>query len=230
MIQFNLLPDVKLEYIRARRTKHTVLLIAIGVAGSSFAIFALLFLTVNVLQKQHLNNLSADIKSDSQKLQGIEDLDRILTVQNQLNKLTELHEAKPVLSRLKGFIAQVTPAQVSFSKINLDIEAGTIHFTGSADSLKTINQFVDTLKFTNYTAGDSNEQKPAFTDVVLASFGKDTKGASYEISLKFDPAIFSSKSEVTLVVPNIITTRSSIEKPTQDILLPLDNPDKKVTP
>lgn len=230
MIQFNLLPDVKLEYIRARRTKQTVLFIAMGVAGFSFVIFVLLFLTVNVLQKQHLNNLSSDIKRDSQKLEGIEDLDRILTVQNQLNKLTELHEAKPVISRLKGYIAQVTPAQVSFARISLDIEAGTIHFTGSADSLKTVNQFVDTLKFTNYTSGDSTEQKAAFTDVVLTVFGKDSKGSSYEIDLKFDPVIFSSKSDVRLIVPNIITTRSSTEKPTKDILLPLSNPDTKVIP
>lgn len=224
MIQFNLLPDIKLEYIRAKRTKHSVMLIAMAVAGTSLAIFVLLFMTVNVLQKQHLNNLGNDIKRDSETLKGVNDLDRVLTVQNQLNKLTELHDAKPVISRLKGYIAQVTPAQVSYASIELDIESGTLHFTGSADSLKTVNQFVDTLKFTKYTAGDSEEQKNAFSEVVLTTFGKDDKGASYEINLKFDPAIFASQSNVKLVVPNIVTTRSAVEKPSENLLQPLSNP------
>jgi hypothetical protein len=200
------------------------MLAAMVVAGSSLAIFILLFVTVNVLQKQHLNNLGNDIKRDSQKLQGIEGLDRVLTVQNQLNKLTELHDAKPVLSRFKEYIAQTTPAQVSYASIDVDILTSTIRFTGSADSLKTVNQFVDTLKFTKYTVGDATEQTNAFSEVVLTTFGKDDKGASYEINLKFDPVIFASQSDVKLVVPNIVTTRSAVEKPTENLLLPLSNP------
>lgn len=170
-----------------------------------------------------MNNLNEDIARDSQKLQSIEGLDRILTVQNQLNKLTELHDAKPVASRLKTYIPQITPAQISYASIDIDLTAGTMNFTGSADSLKTINQFVDTLKFTKYTVVDSEEQKNAFTEVVLATFGKDDKGASYIVNLKFDPAIFSSQSQVELVVPNIVTTRSATEKPDQDLLRPLSN-------
>ena len=223
MIQFNLLPDVKLEYIKARRTKHAVIVIAGAVGAASLAIFVLLFMTVNVLQKQHLNNLNEDIARDSKQLQSIENLDRILTVQNQLRSLTGLHDAKPVASRLKEYITQITPAQVSYATINVDFTANTINFTGSADSLRSINQFVDTLKFTKYTAGESTDQKNAFSEVVLTSFGKDDKGSSYVINLKFDPAIFSSASSVKLVVPNIVTTRSATEKPDEDLLRPLSN-------
>jgi Tfp pilus assembly protein PilN len=223
MIQFNLLPDVKLEYIRSKRTKHSVILIATIVAGSSLAIFVLLFLTVNVLQKQHLDNLQVDIDRDSNTLKSVADLDRVLTVQNQLTKLTELHNAKPVMSRLKGFIAQVTPEKVSYASIDIDLEANTIKVTGSADSLKTVNQFVDTLKFTEYQTGDSAELTPAFSEVVLTTFGKNEDSAQYEINFKFDPVIFSSKSQVKLVVPKIITTRSEVEKPSQDLIVPFTN-------
>jgi peptidyl-tRNA hydrolase len=223
MIQFNLLPDVKLEYIKAKRTKHTVILAAMAVAGTTFAVFVLLFLTVNVFQKTHLNNLSQDIKRDTEKLQNIEDLDRVLTVQNQLNKLTELHDGKPLLSRLKNYITQITPQQVSYANIDLDMTASTIRFSGSADSLKTINQFVDTLKFTKYKLAGATEETNAFSEVVLTSFGKDDKGASYEINLKFDPLIFSGQAEVTMNVPNIVTTRSAVEKPDENLLQPLKN-------
>ncbi|MBA3758308.1 hypothetical protein H0X10_01610 [Candidatus Saccharibacteria bacterium] len=223
MIQFNLLPDIKLEYIRSKRTKHAVMIISSVIAAASLALFVLLFLAVNVLQRNHLNNLNKDIKQDSDQLQSIESIDRILTVQNQLNKLTELHDAKPVASRLKTYIPQVTPAQVSFAKIEVDFQTSAIKFTGSADAFRTINQFVDTLKFTKYQSETSEEQLNAFSEVVLTSFGKDDKGSSYVIDLKFDPIIFSSQSEVKLVVPNIITTRSATERPDEGLLSPLRN-------
>jgi Tfp pilus assembly protein PilN len=226
MIQFNLLPDIKLEYIKTRRTKRSIIVISLAVAGVALGIFILLFMTVNVLQKQHISNLNKDIKKHSSDLEGIEDLDRILTVQNQLNKLTELHDSKPVISRFKGYISQITPAQVSYASITLDVANGTINFTGSADSLRTVNQFVDTLKFTKYTIGDETEQKNAFSEVVLTGFGKDEKGASYEIDLKFDPIIFSSQSDVKLIVPSIVTTRSAVERPDDNLLIPLSNPDE----
>lgn len=220
MIQFNLLPDIKLEYIKAKRSKRSIVLISIAVAGASLAIFILLFTTVNILQKQHLNNLSEDITRLSGQLEAVDGLDRILTVQNQLNKLTEIHDQKAVLSRLKDYITQVTPAQVSYASIDLDAELSTMKFSGSADSLKTINQFVDTLKFTKYsTASESTATLNAFSNVVLTSFDTDeVKGFTYEIDLKFDPAIFSSNAVTTLSVPNIITTRSAIERPTENIL------------
>lgn len=227
MIQFNLLPDIKLEYIKSRRTKRSVMLIAGSVAAVALVIFILLFVSVG-LQKQHLNNLSNDIKRDSKQLEGIEDIDRILTVQNQLNKLTELHEAKPVASRLKEYITLITPAQVSYADIEIDFVSSTMTFSGSADTIKTVNQFVDTLKFTKYRQiiddKESSEETNAFTEVVLTSFGKDEKGTSYDISFKFDPIIFSSQTKVKLVVPNIITTRSAIERPSENLLQPLSNP------
>jgi Tfp pilus assembly protein PilN len=225
MIQFNLLPDIKLEYIKTRRTKRSIIVISLAIAGASLGIFVLLFMTVNVLQKQHINNLNKDIKKYTNDLKGIEDLDRILTVQNQLNKLTELHDSKPVISRFKSYISQITPAQVSYASITLDVTNGTIKFTGSADSLRTVNQFVDTLKFTKYSVGDETEQKNAFSEVVLTGFGKDDKGASYDINLKFDPTIFASQSDVKLAVPSIVTTRSAIERPDDNLLIPLSNPE-----
>lgn len=223
MIQFNLLPDIKLEYIRARRAKRLVMLVSFLVAGASVAICLVLFFTVNILQKQHLNNLSKDINRDSKKLQEIEDLDKILTIQNQLSKLTELHDGKVITSRLNGYVTQVTPQNVSYAEIEVEISDTTMRFKGSADSLKSINQFVDTLKFTKYKI-DGQDEKNAFSEVVLADFGRDDKGASYEIKLKYDPEIFNSQNKLNqLIVPNIITTRSVTEKPSAGLFVPLSD-------
>ena len=63
MVQFNLLPDVKLEYLKTQKTKRTVLLGVISVTALAVFIFILLFLIVNVFQKQHLANLDKNIET-----------------------------------------------------------------------------------------------------------------------------------------------------------------------
>ncbi len=213
MIQFNLLPSVKLDYVRARRNKRMTLLVAFLVAGSALAILIILFIAVQLVQKKYSTDLSKDIKTESSKLEGTQDLNKILTIQNQLNSLPGLHDKKPVASRLLTFIKQITPAKVSISKVLVTYTDQTIVLTGSADTIGTVNTYVDTIKFTSYKS-DDNKEGSAFSAVVLSSFGKDEKGIKYEISLKFDPIIFSNSSGITLVVPpGKITTRSETEKP-----------------
>lgn len=220
MIQFNLLPDVKLEYIRARRMKQTISLAATAVTALALFVVIILSLVVYVFQRQHLANLSRDIKQDAAKLQEIPDLNKILTIQNQLRSLPDLHGKKPVVTRLQTYIRQVTPTQVSIATLNVNFEEQTMEFRGAADSISTINKFVDTLKFTDYKAGDGEGK--AFSEVVLSNFGRDDKGASYTLNLKFDSQIFDSSTDVTLSVPNIISTRSETEKPT-DLFQPLSD-------
>ena len=214
MIQFNLLPDVKLEYIRTQRLKQTVVSISVLAAGVALTILILLFLVVDVFQKQHLKAVNNDIKTNTAKLKSIPDLNKILTIQNQLNSLPSLHAKKPVTSRLFGYISQIVPDKVNISQLQIDFDANTITFTGSADSIATVNKFVDTLKFTNYTVGDSTDTTNAFSQVVLTSFSRlDKGGASYAITADFDTNIFDSSKTVKLVVPTLTTTRSETEKP-----------------
>jgi Tfp pilus assembly protein PilN len=206
MIQFNLLPDVKQEYVNARRTKQLVVLVSFVVSAASIGIMLLLLLTVDVVQKKSLNDANTDIKRYSAQLKAVPDLDKILTVQNQLNTLTGLHDQKPVVSRTFGYLSQLTPGNVSISSYNADYAANTITISGDAPSLDEVNVYVDTLKATKYRTDDSDATKKAFSSVVLSTFGRDTKGASFTLSIGFDAAIFSSTSNVTLIVPNIVTS------------------------
>ena len=226
MIQFNLLPDVKVEYIKARRSKRMVLMISIGIASVSLLFFIGLFSVVNILQTKRISDLSKDIKKDTATLQAIPNLDKILTVQNQLSSLTALHDQKPTTSRLFDYLVKLTPAQATISSVKLDFPAGnTLNITGNADALSTVNKYVDTLKFTTYTIDDQTEAKKAFSDVVLTSFSTGEKGVSYQISMVFDPIIFDGTKKVTLVVPRIISTRSETEKPAD--LFQQTNPAKR---
>lgn len=214
MIQFNLLPDIKIQYLKAKRQQHVVVVVSVLASLIALAIFIVLLTTVFVLQKKNLNDLNKDIKTASNQLYSIKNLDKILTVQNQLGVLTDLHTKKVVSSRLLDYLKQLTPADASISKVTVDYAEETMVISGSAGNLTTVNTYTDTLKFTKYTTAQDNEEKNAFSEVVLQSFTRDSKSTTYAIAFKFDPLIFSNQEEIKLKVPQIITTRSEVEKPT----------------
>jgi len=99
MIQFNLLPDVKIEYIKTRNRKRMMMLVSIITSAVCFGVFVLLFLFVRVNQVKYMSDLDKDIKSTTSKIQSTPDLDKILTIQSQLNSLPDLHAKKVVSSR-----------------------------------------------------------------------------------------------------------------------------------
>ncbi len=186
-------------------------------------VLLLLLIAANGLQRKHLNDLSRDITSESSKLKKEPQIGRILTVQNQLESLTALHAAKPATSHLFDYLNQVTPTTVAISKFNIDFALQTATITGSSDALSSVNKYVDTLKFTTYNLGDSSSStttNKAFSNVVLTSFGlttqttSDGRPATYTITLAYDRAIFDITETVKLSVPNLTTTRSERESPT----------------
>lgn len=233
MIQFNLLPDVKQEFIKARYRKRLIAFVAIVAAGAAMIIVTILFLYVRVAQKNHMEALSKDITSSLNTLKKTPDLDKILTIQNQLSSLPELHDKKIVSSRLVDYLSQLTPSQATISDALIDFDASTMSIKGNADTLSTVNKFADTLKFTDYKLdGDKPKEGKAFSSVVLKTFAITPPTAtqpggqvSYELTFSFDPIIFESSASqggavATLNVPKIISTRSETEKPAADLFSP----------
>lgn len=225
MIQFNLLPDIKLEYIRAQRMKRSIILIALIVTGVCIAVVSILAINVYGLQREHISNLSSDIEKGEEAIQSIDQFDRILTVQNQLLSLPDLHSRKPEASRLYEYIETIVPSDVRINRVEVDFEDATLRFTGQANSLSEVNRFVDTLKFTNYVViedeesdeDDGNESRQnterAFSSVVLTNFSREPSEASYTIDLEFDEIIFDISQNIQLVLEKKITTRSQVERP-----------------
>jgi hypothetical protein len=179
-----------------------------------------LLLSVDLAQKKHLSDLSKDINKESTTLQNKPQISRILTVQNQLESLTTLHNGKPAASRLfDTYLNEVTPATVSISTFHIDFAGQTATITGNANALSTINQYVDTLKFTTYTSDTVKQPTSAFSNVVLGSFGLTTgakdanQAANYSITLAYDKNIFDLTQKVALSVPHLVTTRSELDQP-----------------
>lgn len=195
MVQFNLLPDVKVEFINARRQKHLLSTIALIAGAICLGIFIISFFIANVAQKQYLKSLNGDIAKNSKTLREIPDINKILTVQNQLGRLTELHEHKPVTSRVFEYLTQVTPKEASLNKLNLDYSTTTLIIGGKAPSLNTIRIFTETLKATQYESADGASTAKAFSEVVLTTFTVGEEGTDFTIAMKFDPIVFDGKQE-----------------------------------
>lgn len=206
MIQFNLLPDVKQEYIKAKRTRQLVTVISLIVSAAALTLLVLLFISVKVVQKKSLSDADGDITKYSNQIKSIPDIDKVLTVQNQLQTLTGLHDGKVVSSRLFGYIAQLTPPSVSINSMTVDFTANTITISGQAPALNQVNTYADTLKETTFTTAANTTAQNAFSNVVLSSFGRTDKQATYTLTLSYKPEIFSNASSVTLTVPNIVTS------------------------
>lgn len=213
MIQFNLLPDVKVEYMRTERVKRTVMMAAAAVSMIALLIFFILLILVKVVQPNHIDNLSQDIKSSSDSLRDTKNLDKILTIQNQLNALPAIHATKPDTTRIFTYLAQFTPADIKISSINVDFAQKTINISGNAPSAVAANQFADTLKQTQYivltdeTTESEAPKSPAFTRVYSAlpiSGGKIT----YSIDLTYDEALFDNKKNIKLSIPTDVSTAS----------------------
>ncbi len=214
MVQLNLLPDVKLKYAKARKAQRTFVLSSVILSGIALVVVGLLAGVVYGTQKITLASLDKSIEKSKKELQSVEGLDKILTIQNQLQQLPGLHDDKPVMTRLFTYLPQITPADVRISELTVTQDGTTFVVAGEANSMESINRFIDTLKFTDYTIDSSSDTTKAFSEVVLSQFGKTEKGISYSINFKYNPDLFDSKNTtVTLVVPKITTTRSEIERP-----------------
>lgn len=212
MIQFNLLPDVKKEYIKAKQLKRLIMSISTIAVVASLSIVFLLFSFVQFGQKKSITDLTEDIGTETASLQAIEDLDKILTIQSQLETLPELHEAKPETSRLFTYLNQVTPIEVKIGEVNVDIINKTMEIIGTGDSLAAVNKYADTLKFVEYSIGEAPERYKPFSQVIT-DLNRNADRASYTIVLQFDPLIFDNKLEVRLIVPDQVTTRSVTGRP-----------------
>jgi Tfp pilus assembly protein PilN len=228
-LQFNLLPDVKQEYLKTERTKKTVIMVAFAASAVSLFLLLLMMTNVYVINKKKLNDADKDVKKYSDQLKAIPNLDRVLTVQNQLKSVASLHQSKHVTSRLYTYLPQITPTNVCLGKVSLDLAGSSLILEGTTDTLKSVNTYVDTLKFTTYQLSGQETKTKAFPTVTESQFGLSQGGgvggqtttcagkpanASYQLSVQFDPVLFSNSSKVTLTVPpGLSTTRSVLDDP-----------------
>ncbi len=222
MIELNLLPDVKQEFVRTQRLKRTVVAGAILVSIVAIGLTLLAVFYVYVVQPGRDYLVDQDIKNKAADLKKDKNLTRNLTIQNQLVTITQLHQQKGDFSRLFDYLKTLNPQEpnnISISQATIDTAEGTISLEASAKDFPAVSVFQDTLnnaQLSYVDPNDSSQKKvPLFSDVQISEvgLGQDSSGAqvtSFKALLTYQPEAFSwDVSKPTVSVPNENTTPSA---------------------
>jgi len=214
MTQFNLLPEVKLEYLAAERVRRIVISVAVLITIVALVATGILF-SITTIQGRKISSLNSSIQNQGNQINNDKSLNQILTIQNQISTLNSLHMQEPATDRLAGYLNQLIPVAANISSFNIDFSTNNVTMSGTANNLVTINQLVDTIKYAKFSVQGTPGSNLAFSQVVLTSFGLNQGSASYSISFNFNPEIFNNTEAIKLIVPNKDTTRSQLDQPTQ---------------
>ena len=208
MIQINLLPDVKHEYLRTQQVKHTFVVASGLISVVVITLTVLLFMYVRVAQPQHRKNLQKDIDSNISQIKQKSDASKIVTVQGVLEQIPKIQDKKTITSNVFGYLTSFTPRDVAYGEVKLDLAASTLNLSGSAVSYEQAQVLANNLKSAQFTyMVDGSEQKvKPFSAVVFQSLGKaesatNGKPVSFQLSVTFDPVMFDqgiSKQSITV--------------------------------
>ncbi len=109
MIEINLIPDVKQELLRAQTQRNVVISGSILLAIGAAAVVVLVTLYVFGAQKLIMDNVNKTIDTEYTKLSSTEDLNRLLTIQNQLSTVSTLNQKKLAGSRVYNMLNVIVP-------------------------------------------------------------------------------------------------------------------------
>lgn len=201
MIEINLIPDVKRELIRARMFRSTVVSVAIIVTVVAAGIVAAL--SAYVFGVQTVRSVVADeaIKKGAAQLAEVEDLSKVLTIQNQLTKMSALNDQKAINSRVFDLLLAIIPPapnEVKISSLAVDAETKTITFEGQTPTFPSLESFKKTIGAANvqYKEDDKTIDTVLATDLSISnvSYGEDATGTKvlrFTVSFTYAPELFS---------------------------------------
>ncbi len=234
MIEVNLIPDVKQEFIRAQHMRSMVVsgsIVAMIVAAGVVALLGVLLGMQKVAELVQDSN----IKSEYSKLQKVDNLANLLTIQNQLGSISAVNDSKAVSSRIFVVMTAVNPAapnDIRMSTVTLDPSTKTIAIEGSAaNSFTATDILTKTITNTNVEITNSDGSgittKPLSQSVTLTdtNYGQDASGARvlrFKLSFTYPEELFSNaKQKVAIVSPTgrIDVTDSKVHVP-ENLLAP----------
>lgn len=212
MIEINLIPDVKQELIKAQRVRARVIAGSIIVGIVSISIVTLLAMYVFGAQPARSYFADEGIKEQyDDKLKNVPDLTKILTIQNQLSKISSLNSSKKIDSRIFDFLKAVVPKapnDVAYSSLIIDAANSTISIDGQAvNGYSAVEIFRKTIE-SSIVKFDGSDGIPIASEVKTSnlSYGEDTSGEKvlrFTLNFVYAPELFSPGSKnASVVIPN----------------------------
>lgn len=239
MIKINLLPDIKLQYLNAQRTKYKFISGAVVVSVVFIVLAVLLALHVHVVQVAQLSNKQKSIDGSLRTLQSDPNAIKVATLQNQLQGLSTLATQKPSMSRMFGYLQELVPSNVGLNSVNIDPSTSSIKLAGTTNSYQSANAFSDTLKQAklNYQSNGQTQSLTPFSAIIFSNLGKgsgDSGGSSsvsFALSMTYDVKLFdSSIQKPVIVIPSLTSAQinqpsvQSNNKPFSDLPTPKATP------
>lgn len=227
MIGINLLPDVKKEFLKAQRTRNTVIslsILSMFIAGG-LTVFLALFVYVG--QGAAIKLVNDDIDKKQATLEGKTEITKYLTIQNQLSSLRVLHskDYKVLYSRLLDYLPQLNPSSpnnVQLGTVRVLNDGALINLQGTTQDFHALDTFKNTLEQAklSYADGDETKEIAIFSDITLktASLAQSDSGSnvSFEFDLTYTPDIFSPDiTNYQLVVPKLTISDAQNNAPNE---------------
>lgn len=211
MIEINLIPDVKQEYLKAKRARMLVISGAIIVGIISVIIVVLLAVYLFGIQAVRSSGVDSDIRKKQESLKTTDDLTNMLTLQSQLANINSLHDKENISSRMFDILGAISPAQpnqVTFSTVKYDAENKSVHIDGQAvNGFVAVDAFKKTIEATTFSYQEDNKTTtlPVAKNVTLSnlSYGEDASGVKvlrFSVDFDYDPSLFASSSKTVVVI------------------------------
>lgn len=213
MIEINLVPDVKQELIRAQRTRAVVVSFSIVIGLAALGVVVLLALYVFGFQTVRHSLADNAIDEHSKELSSIEDLSKVLTIQNQLEKLETQAGEKKLESRIFDVLSAVLPPapnQVLIETMSIDAETSNLSISGQTptyDTLEVFKKTIDGAEVT-YTEQGAEQSAKLAEDISISdvSYGEGSDGNKvlrFNISFTYpEPLFLASVSNTVIKLTN----------------------------
>lgn len=121
MLEINLLPAEKKKASSDKKLRVLLSTILFGLATAGLAGTVLLGIYTKFVQPNHIDNLKSETETALNEIRETPQVDRLLTVQNQLQALPALHGDKPTTSRLFGYLTKIVPDNVALTQMEVEM-------------------------------------------------------------------------------------------------------------
>lgn len=136
--EINLVPAVKAQMIKAQKVRNLVLFICIVVSSVAVGVVVILF-GIKSGQDIAISNQGKRMELMSNKINEFSEMKDLVTIQDQLGKISDILDKKTVLSRVFGALSVMLPEgedEVKMSELRVDLQTNTLTLEGQADARK----------------------------------------------------------------------------------------------
>lgn len=134
--EINLVPEVKAQMIKAQKMRNLVLFICIVVSSAAIGAVVVLF-GIKSGQDLAISNQDKRIELMSEKINNYAELNSLITIQGQLEAMSDIVSQKTVITRVFGALGvmlQQGADSVQLSQLNINLETNVLRMEGQADA------------------------------------------------------------------------------------------------